>query len=256
MSLIPQSSPRRPPPTDSRGDRSITRSLDPPIPRSRSDPFALLLLALLISFAPGELAGAQEAASLPPEAGEVLSRAVAAYSDGSSHASPFVQTYTPSGFTSARRESGTVILQAPQRLRFDYAEPDKKVFTYDGGEGRFYSPEDRQLTVRKLSEDETGRLPIVFLTAPEELARAYAITVEEGAKSAPTRLLFKPRSPRPELAWMRLTVDAQGKIEELSYEDASGNRTEFRFELWQSQKARPPADFRVTGPPGTRIIEN
>jgi hypothetical protein len=45
-------------------------------------------------------------------------------------------------------------------------------------------------------------------------------------------------------------------VENLSYEDASGNRTEFRFEAWRSDKARPAADYKVTGPPGTRILQN
>jgi hypothetical protein len=68
--------------------------------------------------------------------------------------------------------------------------------------------------------------------------------------------LLTPRTPRPELAWLRLAVDADGSVRELSYQDAAGNRTEFRFETWQRGAARPAADFRITGPPGTRIIEN
>jgi hypothetical protein len=45
-------------------------------------------------------------------------------------------------------------------------------------------------------------------------------------------------------------------VDGLSYEDPSGNRTEFRFEGWKSEKPRPPADYRITGPKGTRIVEN
>jgi outer membrane lipoprotein-sorting protein len=199
-----------------------------------------------------------------------LARAVALYSDGAGHSSPFVQIYTPAGFATTRRESGTVSLQAPQRVRFDYdplreapsdntalphARPDKKVFTYDAGEGRFFSPEDKQLTVRRLSEDEKARLPIVFLTQPADLGRQYEITVEPG-ESAPARLLLKPRVARPDLAWLRLAIERDGSVRELSYQDPTGNKTEFRFEAWQRGKARPAADFRITGPPGTRIVEN
>ena len=82
-------------------------------------------------------------------------------------------------------------VQAPQRLRFDYAAPEKKVFTYDAGEGRFFSPEDKQLTIRKLSEDEQARLPLVFLTQPEDLAARYEITLDgSGARASET-----PRAP-------------------------------------------------------------
>jgi outer membrane lipoprotein carrier protein len=180
---------------------------------------------------------------------------VSLYSDGAAHSAPFVQIYTPSGFATARRESGNVWIQAPQRVRFDYTAPEKKVFTYDSGEGRFFSPEDRQLTVRRLSEDEKARLPVIFLTKPEDLGRLYEISVDSGEAAAP-RLLLTPRVARPELAWLRLAIDRDGSVRELSYQDSAGNRTEFRFEAWQRGEARPAGDFRITGPPGTRIIEN
>jgi outer membrane lipoprotein-sorting protein len=185
-----------------------------------------------------------------------LSRAVALYSDGSGHSSPFVQIYTPAGFATTRRESGTVSLQAPQRVRFDYAAPEKKVFTYDAGEGRFFSPEDKQLTIRRLSEEEKARLPVVFLTQPSDLGRQYEITMEPGESAAPARLLLTPRTARPDLAWLRLAIERDGSVRELSYQDSAGNKTEFRFEAWRRGKARPASDFRITGPPGTRIVEN
>ena len=207
--------------------------------------------------APTPVAEAPAAApTIPAAASAALARAVALYSDGAAHASSFTQIYTPSGFATARRESGTVVIQVPQRVRFDYLAPEKKVFTYDAGEGRFFSPEDKQLTVRRLSEEEKARLPIVFLTQPADLGRQYEIAVEPGEAAASTRLLLTPRVPRPELAWLRLAIDGVGNVAGLSYQDSAGNRTEFRFEGWRSAKARPAADFRITGPPGTRIVEN
>ncbi|HEY6067031.1 MAG TPA: outer membrane lipoprotein carrier protein LolA [Thermoanaerobaculia bacterium] len=195
------------------------------------------------------------AGALSADAAGAFARAAARYSDGSAHACPFVQIYTPAGFTTAKRESGTLWIQAPQRLRFDYEAPEKKTFTYDGGEGRLFTPEDKQLTIQKLTPEDRARLPIVFLSDPAELAREYAISADAGEAGA-TRLLLKPRAPRPELAWLRLSVARDGAVPELSYEDASGNRTEFRFEGWRKEKARGAADYRVTGPPGTRILQN
>jgi len=185
----------------------------------------------------------------------LLDRVSAHYADGAAHAASFTQTYTPAGFATARQETGTVWIQAPQRLRFDYQAPEKKTFTYDGGEGRLFTPEDRQLTIRRLSPEDRARLPVVFLSDPAELDRQYAITAEAAAGGA-GRLMLTPRSPRPDLAWLRVTISADGTIGSLSYEDSSGNRSEFRFERWRKEKARPASDYRVTGPPGTRILEN
>ncbi len=207
---------------------------------------------------PAPSAPAAPAGPAPPAApiSAALSRAVGLYSDGAGHSSPFVQIYTPAGFATTRRESGTVWVQAPQRVRFDYTAPEKKVFTYDAGEGRFFSPEDKQLTVRRLSEDEKARLPVVFLTQPSDLGRQYEITAEPGESTAPLRLLLTPRVARPDLAWLRIAIERDGSVRELSYQDSAGNKTEFRFEAWQREKARPASDFRITGPPGTRIVEN
>jgi len=228
-----------------------------------------VFLALGVAFAAAAFAqkAVPTAAPSPPAApagpaapaagvSAALSRAVALYSDGAGHSSSFVQIYTPAGFATTRRESGTVSVQAPQRVRFDYSAPEKKVFTYDAGEGRFFSPEDKQLTVRKLSEDEKARLPVVFLTQPSDLGRQYEITAEPGESAAPLRLLLTPRVARPDLAWLRIAIERDGSVRELSYQDSAGNKTEFRFEAWQREKARPASDFRITGPPGTRIVEN
>jgi outer membrane lipoprotein-sorting protein len=185
----------------------------------------------------------------------LLDRVSALYGDGAAHTASFTQTYTPAGFATARRESGNVWIQAPQRLRFDYTSPEKKTFTYDAGEGRLWTPEDKQLTIRRLSAEDRARLPIVFLTDPSELERQYAITLENG-EAGGSHLLLTPRSSRPDLAWLRLSIGGDGAILGLAYEDSSGSRTEFQFEKWRKDKPRPAPDYRVTGPPGTRILEN
>jgi outer membrane lipoprotein carrier protein len=221
----------------------IPRSPDHPITR-----FLLLaLLPLAVTPAPMPTANSDMSAA--------LSRVAALYADGAAHAAPFAQTYTPAGFATARRETGTIWIQAPQRLRFEYTGPEKKVFTYDAGEGRLFTPEDRQLTIRKLSAEERSRLPIIFLSDPSELERQYAITLEPGDGGG-SRALLTPRSPRPDLSWLRLSIAADGTIQALAYEDSSGSRSEFRFEAWRKEKPRPTSDYRITGPPGTRVLEN
>ena len=195
------------------------------------------------------------AGALSPDVKALLDRVTSVYADGAAHSSSFTQTYTPAGFASARSESGTVWIQAPSRLRFEYTAPEKKVFTYDGIEGRLYTPEDKQLTSRRLSPEDRARLPIVFLTDPAELDRQYSIEREAAAGGA-ARLLLKPRSARPDLAWLRVTIAADGTIGGLSYEDSSGNRSEFRFETWKKDKPRTASDYKITGPPGTRVLEN
>ena len=223
----------------------ITRSPDHPITR--------LLLFALIPLAgtptPSPKAGADATAA------PVFAKLAAMYGDGAAHVAGFTQTYTPAGFATARRETGNIAIQAPQRLRFDYTGKEKKVFTYDAGEGRLFTAEDRQLTIRKLSPEDRSRLPIVFLTDPAELDRQYTITLEQGEGEG-ARVLMTPRAPRPDLSWLRLGIAADGTLQTLAYEDSSGSRSEFRFEGWRKEKPRPASEYRITGPPGTRVLEN
>jgi hypothetical protein len=167
-------------------------------------------------------------ARAPSEAMALLAKAAEAFHGGGARTAAFTQIYTPAGFATSKRESGEIWVQAPDLLRFDYAAPDPKVFTYDAGEGRFFLPEDKQLTIRRLSADEQARLPIVFLQKPEDLARR----------------------------WLKLSIDATGRVGTLAYADTGGNQTEFRFEGWRTEKPRPESDYRVTGPKGTRVIED
>ena len=79
---------------------------------------------------------------------------------------------------------------------------------------------------------------------------------------------FLPRR-RPKPAPDLLQMEAEGRrwaqenhrsygryVETLAYEDTSDNRTEFRFDRWKTEKARPAGDYRITGPKGTRVVEN
>ena len=182
----------------------------------------------------------------------LLAKAAAAYGGGAAHAATFTQIYTPAGFATSKRESGQVWIQAPQRLRFDYAAPDKKIFTYDAGEGRFFSPEDKQLTIRKLSPDEQARLPLVFLGKPEELAARYDIQ-----KDASGAVLLKPRSADSDLAWLKLvdrSPTAWSRTCPTRTRPATGASSASR--AGSPRSARPAADYRITGPKGTRIVEN
>ena len=200
-------------------------------------------------------AASAQTPAAPADASALLAKASAVYGDGSAHEAAFTQIYTPSGFTTARRESGTVWIQAPERLRFDYEAPERKTFTYDAGEGRLYTPEDRQLSIQQVSPEDRQRLPIVFFADPSRLARLYEITTEP-AEPGLARLRLRPRSEESELARLEISIEKDGTVAELAYEDVSGNRTEFRFQDWRIEKGKPAAHYRVTGPPGTREIEN
>ena len=182
----------------------------------------------------------------------LLAKAAAPTATGRRTSADFTQIYTPAGFATARGVGHGLdpgAAAAPVRLH-GAGEEDLHL-----RRRRRTLPSRRrtsQLTIRKLSPDEQAQLPIVFLERPEELATRYAIqrsTLRAPSCSSP--------APRSDLAWLKLAVSADGCGREgLSYEDTAGNRTEFRFEGWKTEKPRPAEDYRVVGPKGTRIVED
>ncbi len=213
----------------------------------------LLLVFLTLEARPAKPAatpGTVGTASLDAHA--VLASIRKAYSSSPSVNCTFVQTYAPAGFAETAPETGRLILQAPDRVRFDYDGPEGKVFTFDGKFARQYVAADRQLVLRTLRPEERARLPLVFLESTEELLARYS------ARAAPTdtglvELTLTPRAGGDPKSLM-LLVAATGDVKRLILVDAAGNRTAFTFTQKMSGPKRPDSDFALAPPAGTKIL--
>ena len=186
------------------------------------------------------------------DARAVLTSIRKAYSSSPSVNCTFVQTYAPAGFAETAPETGRLILQAPDRVRFDYDGPEGKVFTFDGKSARQYVAADRQLVLRTLRPEERARLPLVFLESPDALLARYA------ARAAPTNtglveLTLTPRAGADPKS-LTLLVAATGDVKRLILVDAAGNRTAFTFTQKMSGPKRPDSDFALAPPTGTKIL--
>jgi outer membrane lipoprotein-sorting protein len=182
-----------------------------------------------------------------------LSRAARFFQDGKAHVAEFTQTYVPAGFSHGHTETGTLTVQAPENIRFEYTSPAGKIFTFDGATARFLSTSDRQMTSRRLTESERATLPLVFLESPAALARSFDLSLAEGP---PQAVALKPRSGDASVTWIRLALAASGAPTALSYESSSGDRTDFRFGDFRTEAPLPASQFVLKPPPGTHVEEN
>jgi outer membrane lipoprotein carrier protein len=188
------------------------------------------------------------------DAADELARGAAYFRDARAHRASFTQTFTPAGFSRSRSESGTVVLQRPDSLRFDYAAPTKKTFAFDGETARFYVPRDRQMTQRTLTPEDRAELPLVFLDDPAKLEKSYTISLESRTDGAD--LLLRPRSTNSEISWLRLEIRPDGAPKAISYANAAGDRTVIEFGPFETLSPMPSGEFRIKPPPGTRIVQN
>lgn len=193
-----------------------------------------------------------DARSAPLDARAVLESVRKAYSSSPSVSCTFVQTYAPAGFAETAPETGHLILQAPDRVRFDYDGPEGKVFTFDGVAARQLVAADGQLVVRKLRPEERSRLPIVFLESPETLLSKFAARAA-ATDTGLTELTLTPRAGGDPKS-VTILAAASGDVKRLLLLDAAGNRTTFTFTQKLSGPKRPDSDFALVPPPGTKIL--
>jgi len=197
-------------------------------------------------------AAASPSAAASPGARALLASIRKAYSSAPSVSCTFVQTYAPAGFAETAPETGQLVLQAPDRVRFDYDGPEGKVFTFDGKAGRQYVAADRQLVVRILKPEERARLPLVFLESTEALLARYAaraVTTETGL----VELTLTPRAGADPKS-LTLLAATSGDVKRLILVDAAGNRTAFTFTQKMAGPKRPDSDFALAPPPNTKIL--
>lgn len=186
------------------------------------------------------------------DARSVLTSVRTAYSSSPSVGCTFVQTYAPAGFAETAPETGRLVLQAPDRVRFDYDGPEGKVFTFDGKAGRQFVAADRQLVVRTLRPEEIARLPLVFLESPDSLLARYAARAA-AIDAGLTELTLTPRAGGDPKS-VTLLAAASGEVKRLILVDAAGNRTTFTFTQKVPGPKHPDSDFALVPPQGTKIL--
>src|SRR6516164_6838501 len=84
----------------------------------------------------------------------------------------FKQTYTSGG--RMRVESGTVSLAKGGRMRWDYREPEAKLFVSDGKQFFLYVPAQKQVTQSTVKATEDFRLPLGVLLSRLSLRRVFS----------------------------------------------------------------------------------
>lgn len=182
-----------------------------------------------------------------------LAKIRAAYATPGSVSCTFVQTYAPAGFTQTAPETGKLVLQSPDRVRFDYDGPEGKVFTFDGTAGRQYVAADRQMVVKRLAPGDRERLPIVFLESTEDLLSRFDAT-EAPAENGLVEITLAPKRPGALKSASLLALPATGEVKRLVLLDAAGNRTSFTFTQKLSGRRRPDSEFALAPPDGTKIL--
>ncbi|HKO04609.1 MAG TPA: outer membrane lipoprotein chaperone LolA [Candidatus Acidoferrales bacterium] len=182
----------------------------------------------------------------------------ARYRGGESFRAVFLERRTE-GRGSMQLESGTLYIRRPGLMRWEYEEPEKKLFLVDGKYAWFYVPSDRTVTKAAVRDSDDARIPLLLLTGKTTLSRVcrrveLADVHVESAGNTALRCL-PAHGAEEEYREAVFEVDAENRLVRLLVREAGGVETEFHFGRWEENIPLEPGLFRFAPPVGTTIVD-
>ena len=161
----------------------------------------------------------------------------------------FVQTYASSMLGREVVERGTLALKPPGRMRWEYEQPEKKLFVSNGKSAYFYVPEDKQV----ITFDATGDrgVAVQLLSGRSDLLTEFQVFAVPGV---PNQLRLVPKDKEAEIREAVIEAEASGRIRRLEILDLQGNRSEYRFENVQENVGLSDSLFEFKVPKGVEVV--
>lgn len=149
-----------------------------------------------------------------------------------------------------KRESGVLELKKPGRMRWDYRQPQAKVFVSDGKTAYFYVPGERQARKGPVKKLDDLQSPLRYLLGKSQIAKELDGLTLEGNVLSGTPKHLKERVERVELA-----ISSEGLIQRIVIEEIDGTRTEFAFSNIQENVTIADQQFKFSVPLGVEMVE-
>jgi len=155
------------------------------------------------------------------------------------------------------KEKGTLYFQPPDKMRWEYREPENNVYLYLGDRFEYYFPEDKQLIRGSLSEEGVRTEILDILAGNRGLGDMYQVefssSPSENRKVAHVKLT--PRD-EGEASSILLEIDRERwLILKALFFDWEGNREEFLFKNTRTDRKLPPDVFSLKVPEDVEIIQ-
>jgi len=164
----------------------------------------------------------------------------------------FTETYE--GLGVRRTESGTLLLEKPGHMRWDYASPQGKLFLLDGKFAWFYTPGDPQVQRIPASQLDDLRSPLRFLLGHTELGKEMDTLTLGSVANGQFSLSGQPKGQEKRITRLTLTTTADGAITSIEIEETDGALTRFSFTQEQTNGAVPANTFHFVPPAGVPVV--
>jgi len=170
----------------------------------------------------------------------------------------FVHMYEGGVLNTRVSERGRVLIKKPGKMRWEYRAPEEKLFVSDGVKIYSYIPQDKQVIVGSVPQDNNASIPALFLAGKGNLVHDFASSVADVPANLPpgTRALkLVPKSPQPDYDWLILAVDPDSlTIRGIVTADAQGGRSTFSFTHLQENVGLSDKEFTFKIPRGVDVV--
>lgn len=168
----------------------------------------------------------------------------------------FTEMYRGAGMD--RTESGTLWLEKPGKMCWQYQVPQDKLYVSDGKTAWFYVPADHQVRKTPLRKLEDLQSPLAFLLGRTKLEKELdGLSLAPDVKPLhPGDVVLRgvPKALAGRVNGVILEVTPDHLFDRILVEDADGSETEFRFSQQKENVQVSQERFRFTPPPGVEVV--
>ncbi len=179
------------------------------------------------------------------------------YDQTSAIAADFRQTSAIAMSRRSRKGAGTMVIQKPGFMRWDYTLPDKQVLTSDGTTISMYFEANRQMIVMPAQEYLKSDITYAFFAGTGNIIRDFEVLAPEEGRIEPQYLGLKliPRKNHPQVSSLTLIISRDTfLIKRLLIVDHLDSLTDIVLTNLVLNQPKPADYFVFTPPPDTEII--
>lgn len=158
-----------------------------------------------------------------------------------------------------RVESGTLELKKPGRMRWDYQEPQRKLFVSDGKTAWFYVPGEQQVRKSSVKKLDDLRSPLQYLLGKTKLEKEFeSLSLAPDVKisqAGDVVLRGVPKAMADRISQVLLEITPEGHFRRIVIEELDGSTTEFEFSGEKTNVTLADGLFKFVPPPGVETVE-
>jgi outer membrane lipoprotein carrier protein len=156
------------------------------------------------------------------------------------------------------RESGHLLLKRPSKTRWDYSEPERKLFVSDGKNVFFYVLGEKHATKSSIKESVDPQIPFLFLLGRGNLRRDFSrielVSSERAVTPGNVVLKLVPKRAPEEFRQLLVEVSPGSfEVKRLVIFERSGARMDFLLSNVRENYVAPDVQFKFTAPAGVTI---